>query len=368
MRARLGLNHRGIVGQFEIVFAVVQAQHQLLDGLFGLFDLARIGRGNGHVFGVVGTEQSDTGGRVGHGNPVVAVGVAGAGAFFCEHTDDLKGHVFDQDILADGVGDILEQLAAHLVADHRDRCGVALIGLGEVTALDHRPVEDRRKVGVIAADVAQVIEIAEAHPGFGAVDRHDPHDLRQAGQRRDVIQGHDTRRRARVGSGAAEVNDVRAERAHLRHDLTLAAFADRQHHHHRGDADDDPQQRQGGAEAVDPHHPPGCVYGIHQFTFPGTGGLAAFAQPLAQIHRLQRTGIGRGLRGGVVAGAVADDQAVTDLDHAFGPRRHVAVVGDEDHHVALACQFVEQCHDLGAAVAVEGAGGFVGEDDVTAIH
>jgi hypothetical protein len=36
--------------------------------------------------------------------------------------------------------------------------------------------------------------------------------------------------------------------------------------------------------------------------------------------------------------------------------------------VALAGQFVEQRHDLGAAVAVEGAGGFVGEDDMAAVH
>ncbi|CRM50196.1 hypothetical protein [Pseudomonas sp. 24 E 13] len=36
--------------------------------------------------------------------------------------------------------------------------------------------------------------------------------------------------------------------------------------------------------------------------------------------------------------------------------------------MALARQFVEQGHHLGAAVAVEGAGGFVGEDDMPAVH
>ncbi|MNP07720.1 hypothetical protein D3C76_997590 [compost metagenome] len=254
------------------------------------------------------------------------------------------------------------------MADHRDCRGVLFVGFGEVTAFDHRPVEDRREVGVVAADVAQVVEVAETYPGFLAIDRHDAHHLGQARHRLDFVQGDDAQRRSRVGRRAAEVNDVGAERAHLGHDLALAAFADGQHHHHRRHADDDPQQGQRGAELVDPHYPPGGLHRIDQFAFPGAVGLRAFRQALAQVHGLQRTGIGRGLRGGIVPGAVADDQAVADLDDALGPRRHFAVVGDEDHHVALARQLVEQAHDLGAAVAVEGAGGFVGENDVAAVH
>jgi hypothetical protein len=108
------------------------------------------------------------------------------------------------------------------------------------------------------------------------------------------------------------------------------------------------------------------VHRIDQFAFPGAGGFG----PSARRWRRSTLAGRRGWRwsGLVVAGAVADDQAVADFDDAFGPGRDFAVVGDEDHHVALARQFVEQRHHLGAAVAVEGAGGFVGEDDVAAVH
>ncbi|MNI05016.1 hypothetical protein D3C73_579600 [compost metagenome] len=286
MRACLGLDHCGIVGQFEVVLAVVQAQHQLLDGFFGFLDLARVGGGDGDVLGIVRAEQAHTGGGVGDGNAVVAVGVAGAGAFFGEHADHLEGYVFDQDVLADRVGHVLEQFGPHLVPDHRDRRGVLFIGVGEVAAFDHRPVENRREVGVVAADVAHVIKVAKAHPGLLAVDRHDPHHLGQAGNRGDLIEGDDAHGRARVGRRAAEVNDVGTERAHLRHHLALAAFTHGQHDHHRGDTDDDPEQGQRGAELVDPHHPPRRVHGIDQFTLPGAGGFGAFTQALAQVDGL----------------------------------------------------------------------------------
>lgn len=172
----------------------------------------------------------------------------------------------------------------------------------------------------------------------------------------DVLEGDDTRRRTRVGRRATEVDDVGAERAHLRHDLALAAFAHRQHHHHRRHANDDAQQGQRGSKAIDPHHAPGGLYRVHQFGFPRAIVLGAVGQALAQVHGLQRT-IRQCRCGIAVIGRVADDQAVANLDDAVGPRRHFAVVGDQDHHVALAGQFVKQSHDLGATVAVEGAGG-----------
>ena len=46
----------------------------------------------------------------------------------------------------------------------------------------------------------------------------------------------------------------------------------------------------------------------------------------------------------------------------------VAVVGDEDDGVAFGVQFAEDFHHFFAAVAVERAGGFVGEDDLSAVH
>lgn len=49
-------------------------------------------------------------------------------------------------------------------------------------------------------------------------------------------------------------------------------------------------------------------------------------------------------------------------------RRDFAVVGNQNNHVALARQFIQQHHHLGTAVAVEGTGGFVGKDDMPAVH
>src|SRR5256885_13494111 len=60
--------------------------------------------------------------------------------------------------------------------------------------------------------------------------------------------------------------------------------------------------------------------------------------------------------------AVAGDAAVADLDHAARLGGHSAVVGDEDDGVARVGQLAQQGHDLGAAVRVQRARGFVGQD------
>jgi hypothetical protein len=49
-------------------------------------------------------------------------------------------------------------------------------------------------------------------------------------------------------------------------------------------------------------------------------------------------------------------------------RRHLRRVGDHDDGVALPREVLEQRQDLGAARAVEGSGGLVGEDDLAAVH
>ncbi|KWV89639.1 hypothetical protein PFLmoz3_00752 [Pseudomonas fluorescens] len=95
--------------------------------------------------------------------------------------------------------------------------------------------------------------------------------------------------------------------------------------------------------------------------------LGAVGQALAQVHGVQ--GAGRHAEcGRAGVSRIADDLAVANLDDAVGSRRHFTVVGNQNDHMALARQFVEQGHDLGAAMAVEGAGGFVGEDDMAAVH
>ncbi|SPZ16162.1 Uncharacterised protein [Pseudomonas aeruginosa] len=159
---RLGLDHRRVVGQLVVALAAVQAQHQLVDGAFGLVHALGVGGGDDHVLGVARAEQADAGSGVGDGDAVVGILVAGAGAFLGEYADDLERHVLDEDVAADRVG-AAEQLLAHLVADHRDRGGGVFVALGEVAALGHRPVEDFREVGVVAADVGVVVDVAVAH-------------------------------------------------------------------------------------------------------------------------------------------------------------------------------------------------------------
>ncbi len=75
------------------------------------------------------------------------------------------------------------------------------------------------------------------------------------------------------------------------------------------------------------------------------------------LRRLRR------MRSGVV-----DDAAVADLDDALRLLGDLALVGDEHDGVAGGGELGEQLHDLGAAPAVERAGGLIGEDDATAVH
>lgn len=255
-----------------------------------------------------------------------------------------------------------------LFANHCHCRAGGFVGLGEETALRHWPVEYLREVGVGAADIELQVLVAIAHTGLAAIDGHDHAHLGQGGDGAGVVQGDDAFRRPGGGWLAVEVDDVGAEGAHLRHDLALAAFTHCQHDHHRRHADDDAQQRQCGAEAVDPHHPPRRLDGVQQFAFPGTVVLAAVVQALAQVDGLQHVDLrvrsGQWLR----LGLVADDLAIADFDDALGPCGDFPVVGDEDHHMALAGQFVEQGHDFGTAAAVEGAGGFVCQNDVATVH
>ena len=66
--------------------------------------------------------------------------------------------------------------------------------------------------------------------------------------------------------------------------------------------------------------------------------------------------------------AVVDDFAVLDFDDAVGVVGDVAVVRYQNDGVAFLVQFAKDFHHFFAAVAVERAGGFVGEDDLSAVH
>src|SRR6478736_921705 len=63
------------------------------------------------------------------------------------------------------------------------------------------------------------------------------------------------------------------------------------------------------------------------------------------------------------AALVAFDQAVAQAHDAVRVRRDVVLVRDQDDGVALGVQVAEHRHDLGAGLAVEVAGRFIGQDD-----
>ncbi|MNM98118.1 hypothetical protein D3C81_1106390 [compost metagenome] len=177
----------------------------------------------------------------------------------------------------------VEHLLSHLLADHRHGCGTGFVGLAVEGALDRRPVEDLREPDVVAADIELLAVVAVAHHQLVADYWHDVLDLGQFTDGRDVVEGDGAGLFTQGCRFAIEVEDVRAKRRHLRHDLALAAFADGEHDHHRGYPDDDAEQGQGGAKAVDPHHPPGGLQGLEQFTFPGPAQGCATVQALAQV-------------------------------------------------------------------------------------
>src|SRR5512135_929222 len=60
---------------------------------------------------------------------------------------------------------------------------------------------------------------------------------------------------------------------------------------------------------------------------------------------------------------LADDEPVLEVDPLPGPRGDVRLVGDHDHgDVLLVVELLEDGHDLEAGLAVEVAGGLVGQD------
>src|SRR5207302_8643110 len=60
---------------------------------------------------------------------------------------------------------------------------------------------------------------------------------------------------------------------------------------------------------------------------------------------------------------VLHDSAIVEVDYALRSAADVGVVGDDDDGSAACDQLVEELEDLLAGLAVERAGGLVGEED-----
>ena len=61
--------------------------------------------------------------------------------------------------------------------------------------------------------------------------------------------------------------------------------------------------------------------------------------------------------------AVGDDEAVLQLDHAARAAREAGIVRHDEQRLALARESLEEQADVGGGLAVEVAGGLVGDED-----
>lgn len=57
-----------------------------------------------------------------------------------------------------------------------------------------------------------------------------------------------------------------------------------------------------------------------------------------------------------------------DLDNAFRLRRHLRIVGDDNHRMPLIAQLMQDRHHLFTGMAVERTGWLIGEDHLSAVH
>ena len=220
-----------------------------------------------------------------------------------------------------------------------------------------------RSLEVLVADAGQVagvvfVTVADGRAGVdgrgGAVDEA---LLREdGGVRRD--EGADATGATITEAAREDFDGVRAEVADLAEDLLLRALAKGDDADDGGDADDDAEHGEKRAQFVTEDGAPGHVDGRGEASCRAEGGFFA-----------GRGGVCRATCGFFMLLAVlGDDLAVLDFDDAVGVFGDVAVVGDEDDGVAFGVQFAEDFHDFFAAVAVKCASGFVGEDDLSAVH
>ncbi len=65
---------------------------------------------------------------------------------------------------------------------------------------------------------------------------------------------------------------------------------------------------------------------------------------------------------------IPGNQPVADFDDPFGMSGNLLIVGDQDDGVTIGVQFMQNRHHFLAALAVQGDGGLIGQDDVAAVH
>jgi hypothetical protein len=250
---------------------------------------------------------------------------------------------------------VREQAPGNGLPQHGHRRVAAHVGRREEAAARHRPGARRGEVRAGRVGLRLVIGAAEAR-GHAAAELG--HRRQHVGQPRDRLGVL----RHQGGDAAAAPGHVRRARPHqqkvgahaadaLEH-LLLGAVAHRQHGDHRAYADDDAEQRKRGAEHVGAQRRAGRFGGFDQAA---QLGIALNYSSFRRNNRAARPGI-------------VHDAPIGDLDDALRLLGDLACVRDDDHGVACGGKLAQQRHHFPTALAVERAGGLVGEDDAPAVH
>jgi len=323
----------------------VALEHGGVDRRFHLRHALDVVHRHHRVSGLALAEDADAGRGKRQQQHVVFILLARQRALRAHHADHLERHVADQDALPHGIGHVGHQLFRQVRAQHGHGGHLALVFLRKEAALGHGPGLDLRQGRPRAAHIGLHVEVAVAYHLVARDIRQHVGNARHVLERIEIGQGDAAPGDARTFAARRHVQQVRAERAQLRHHLLARAQADGQHDDHGSDADDDAQQGQSRAEAVDPQHAPGRARRVEQFRAQRRPCIVGGARHVQRRQGRRRGGNGNGAR-------VRHDFAIADLDHAARLGRHLAVMRNEDDGVARVGQLAQQGHDFGAAAAV----------------
>ncbi|CAJ1810118.1 hypothetical protein KLNKPBOH_01278 [Aeromonas veronii] len=158
-----------------------------------------------------------------------------------------------------------------------------------------------------------------------------------------------------------DFDGVGAHRIDLVDHLGARPLTKSDHAHHGGDADDDAEHGEEGAHPVGEHgmhrHPSRFPIAIPVVTHGAFSGH----------YFLMGCGGGWSQHGRLAGAAILFNPTICESDDSVGMAGHVHIVGDQNDGMALSVQLLEDRYHLLAALAIQCACRFIGEDYFAAI-
>ena len=217
-----------------------------------------------------------------------------------------------------------------------------------------------------AADLRGALDIAHAQHDAALNLRRDAVDIRLRGDGAhvgDVERGDGAAVAVAKTFAGIDADGVGAHAAEVGEDFLLGTFAQRVDQHHGNNPDDDAQH---GEQAAHPVR--GQRVQRHARGFAQLHECCAHARAGVVAHR-RGVALARGNRGGgVFVGTVGSDAAIGNFHDALRVRGDLGVMRDQNDGVPGGVEFLQDAHDFFAGVAVERAGGFVGQNHAAAVH